>query len=320
MQHRIEKPVAGHFNHLSESMNATEMVLGLQPAAHIYDPRSNTTVNGRFACNNNPMNHDANLQHTSSTALHPYVNVYQQFASVPLSAIQPLEHSPYNTCMMNQAIANHQSSAFNFDAQCISPNLPDSPNDSRPGTASSAIRTIHPQPHRGMHPLLDHSRAWSGSMVSLSLHQPYQLHTFMANSDGTISNFAPSPCVAPERIQLSPVEQASLKRSSDDSFEANTRHGGIVDDKGKRRCMEAQGKVCKITPYHFYQINSSVHNTTENHEADANSNLDFPTMAGEHMGDGAAFTSSGIVSANTGPNPTFTTSKETRLSPRHPSS
>jgi hypothetical protein len=260
MQHRIIEPGAGHFNHLSESMNATEMVLGLQPAAHIYDPRSNTTVNGHFACNNNPVNHHANLQHTSSTARPPYVNVYQQFASVPLSAIQPLEHSPYNTCMMNQAIPNQQSSAFNLDAHCVSPNLTDSPNDSRPGTASSAIRTIHPQPHRGMPPLLDRSRGWSGSMVSLSLHQPYQLHTFMANSDGTISNFAPSPCVAPERTQLSPVEHTSLKRSSDDTFEANTRHGGTVEDKGKRRCMEAQAKVCRITPYHFYQINSSVNN------------------------------------------------------------
>ncbi|KAJ9107556.1 hypothetical protein QFC21_001015 [Naganishia friedmannii] len=240
MQQRVADVRPDHFTYTTGAMNGTEMALGLQPPAHIYDPRSSATSNGLSAYDSSSANHRLNLQQRNYDPRLPFVNVYQQFTSVPLSAIQPLEHSPYNPRMMNQNIPTQQACNFSYDAHCVSPNLPDSPTDSRPGTASSTSHTVHPQPHGGPPPLLDRSRGWSGPMVSLSLQQPYQVHTFMANSDGTISNFTPSPYIPSDRTKITPAKRAPLKRSADDTLEAEVRRGGDVDGKGKRRCMDAQ--------------------------------------------------------------------------------
>lgn len=305
-------------------MNPTEMALGLQPAAHIYDPRSSLSTKGAFACNNQPVNHHFNLQQRSHDFRQPFVNVYQQFTSVPLSAIQPIEHSPYNPHMMNHNIHTQEPCAFSYDAHCLSPNLPDSPNDSRPGTASSMIHTIQPQPHRGPPPLLDRARGWTGSMISLSLQQPYQLHTFMANSDGTISNFAPSPYMPSDRTMLTSVERTSLKRSAEDPLEAEIRNDGDTESKGKRRCTEAQVRGVAFTALvHICRTNLSVDgfHLLEQSEADVPPDLHISAVERKYMGDGTTlavtFTSSGNISANTRQNSTFKAPKRTGLSSRH---
>lgn len=205
------------FSYQAMSGYGLDPMAGLQPAANIYQPERGPFVAPGLSYGTAP-GHRFGLQPQGALDMHnPFVNVYHHpFQSVPLSAIQPFESClPRSTDMYagptdcSQYMASPRTMA-----------LP--PDMCRPGTSASQpqISTQAGVPSQ-----------WSGSMLSVSLEHPFDVHTFFANNDGTISNLLATP-YTPSNLPSN--ERINHKRKSVDV--PTSAYAG-PSQREKRHCL-----------------------------------------------------------------------------------
>lgn len=241
LRHQLSK-----IRHRSPIMNSTDSMLspfsfqpmsgygldstvGLEPAAHIYQASQQRFVNQGLSYGTAHTGRSGIPQHSALNMHNPFVNVYHHpFQSVPLSAIQPFEsYLPQSTGMYSGPTDRSQ---YMPSPQTIA--LP--PDACRPGTSSSSAQA--PQP--GL------PAQWSGSMLSVSLEHPFDVHTFFANSDGTISNLLATP-YTPTNMPSS--KRVIKKRKSGD--EPSSSYAGPTE-REKRQCFGVRVRTGGV-PSHF---------------------------------------------------------------------
>lgn len=206
-----------------------DSTVGLEPAAHIYQASQQRFVNQGLSYGTAHTGRSGIPQHSALNMHNPFVNVYHHpFQSVPLSAIQPFEsYLPQSTGMYSGPTDRSQ---YMPSPQTIA--LP--PDACRPGTSSSSAQA--PQP--GL------PAQWSGSMLSVSLEHPFDVHTFFANSDGTISNLLATP-YTPTNMPSS--KRVIKKRKSGD--EPSSSYAGPTE-REKRQCFGVRVRTGGV-PSHF---------------------------------------------------------------------
>lgn len=200
---------------------AMDTTIGLQPAAPIYQPNQQHffSPGQGLSYGDVPANSFGIQQQRSMDNMHnPFVNVYHHpFQSVPLSAIQPFE-----SCLPRSA--GIYSAPPGCPQYMVSPpTMTLSLDGSPPGTATSQAHasTSTSVPTR-----------WSGSMMSVSLEHPYDVHTFFANSDGTISNLLATPFTPSTQSNEHVTAKRKAKATADDSSSSESSH-----QRDKRHCL-----------------------------------------------------------------------------------
>ncbi|KAI5455288.1 hypothetical protein NCC49_000103 [Naganishia albida] len=84
---------------------------------------------------------------------------------------------------------------------------------------------------------------WPGSMLSVSLEHPFDVHTFFANSDGTISNLLATPYTP---SNMTNMERANHKRKSVDVPASS--YAGLLQ-REKRHCLGVRQVNTNLAPH-----------------------------------------------------------------------
>lgn len=156
-----------------------EAPTGLQPAAPIYQADQHCFVNQGLPYDNAQPGRFGTQQQGALNMHNPFVNVYHHpFQSVPLSAIQPFESCLPQSSGMYSGPADHSQYMASPQTMALPPDAYRQGSPSSPAQASTQAGV---------------PAQWSGSMLSVSLEHPFDVHTFFANSDGTISNLLATP-------------------------------------------------------------------------------------------------------------------------------
>lgn len=182
---------------------------GLQSAAPIYETNPHPSFNHGLAYDKTPNEHFSMPRQGPMQLSSPFTGVYHHHPSnaVSLSAIKPFE-----SCLPPSA--------------GVYPGRPDYSQyivTSPPNSNGTLPFPAQPSTGRGY---------WSNTMMPLSLEYPYDIQSFYANSDGTISNLW-APTMRPPMYQTAGL---STKRSAEDITEQpSDPHAS--KQKQKRQCL-----------------------------------------------------------------------------------
>jgi hypothetical protein len=203
-----------------------ETPTGLQPAAPIYQADQHRFADQGLLYGIAHTGRFGNQQQGALNMHNPFVNVYHHpFQSVSLSAIQPFESCLPQSSGMYSGPTDHSQYMASPQTMALPPDAYRQGSPSSPAQASTQAGV---------------PAQWSGSMLSVSLEQPFDVHTFFANSDGTISNllatpYTPSNMPSGERVikkrksgdEPSSSYAAPTQREKRQCFGVRVRPGGV---------------------------------------------------------------------------------------------